>query len=365
MIKSFVFIIYNLFCYSLASIVPLRMAQYKLCNKNFWQSWAIKKEAINFFLKKIYSLRLLLTKQVNASFFTNRGFLITTSLYRDRGISRMLLFRGSYETATEEIIEKVLPIGGTFIDCGAHIGTLTLTAAQRVGPQGTIIAIEPNPQLFAYLKKNCSQNHYHNIIIENVAIGRDTGMHTFLIHPTNADSSQLCLENQKKEIYKKTKDGLSVRPYVSISPFSLGKRKRKRINPDKIETTMVPSRRFDEILRQHSIHFFDILKVDIEGAELILLEQSSSLIGNTLKPIIIIELTRVYAPSGRGASAALEMFHFFSHDEWIIFKFEKSKYTAPASLVEVKHHNDLPDGSENLICVPRSKENIIKEFIRK
>ena len=41
--------------------------------------------------------------------------------------------------------------GDVVIDVGAHIGKYTITLAKVVGPEGLVIAIEPNPINFAFL----------------------------------------------------------------------------------------------------------------------------------------------------------------------------------------------------------------------
>src|SRR5262249_25185952 len=52
---------------------------------------------------------------------------------------------GTYEAKELDYVVNRLPIGGCFVDVGAHIGYFTLAAAKKVGPDGRIIAIEPTP----------------------------------------------------------------------------------------------------------------------------------------------------------------------------------------------------------------------------
>src|SRR5438552_17744425 len=65
-----------------------------------------------------------------------------------------LLINGTYEPETRDLIFRVLPIGGVFIDVGANIGTFTIPAAKRVGQSGCVIAIEASPDVFKILEKN-------------------------------------------------------------------------------------------------------------------------------------------------------------------------------------------------------------------
>src|SRR5262245_23415731 len=42
-------------------------------------------------------------------------------------------------------MQEYIPVGATVIDIGAYIGDHTITLARQVGPNGHVIAIEPNP----------------------------------------------------------------------------------------------------------------------------------------------------------------------------------------------------------------------------
>jgi FkbM family methyltransferase len=48
--------------------------------------------------------------------------------------------------------------GGHVVDIGAHVGYMTLLAASRVGPEGSVLAIEAHPGNFALLQDNIVRN---------------------------------------------------------------------------------------------------------------------------------------------------------------------------------------------------------------
>ena len=58
------------------------------------------------------------------------------------------------EKDEELFFESFLNEGDTVVDCGAHIGTLTITAAKVVKEQGRVFAFEAHPRTFSYLLKN-------------------------------------------------------------------------------------------------------------------------------------------------------------------------------------------------------------------
>lgn len=52
------------------------------------------------------------------------------------------------------LVEALLPERGRFVDCGANVGVFTLAAAFRVGPEGHVIAFEPDPRTRTCLGEN-------------------------------------------------------------------------------------------------------------------------------------------------------------------------------------------------------------------
>jgi len=62
--------------------------------------------------------------------------------------------------------------GDTVLDAGAHVGDFTVWASHRVGSQGLVIAVEPNPRLYRLLELNLARNHCSNVRSVNRAIGK-------------------------------------------------------------------------------------------------------------------------------------------------------------------------------------------------
>lgn len=75
------------------------------------------------------------------------------------------------EKEEETFFESFLKEGDTVVDCGAHIGTLTITASKLVGEKGDVFAYEAHPRTFSYLKRNVEDNHCDNVSTYNFAIG--------------------------------------------------------------------------------------------------------------------------------------------------------------------------------------------------
>ncbi len=66
-------------------------------------------------------------------------------------------------------------------DCGANIGVSVLYF-KALYPESTIIAFEPNPNLFALLKKNVEVNHLKEVYIHQVALSATNEEISFFIN---------------------------------------------------------------------------------------------------------------------------------------------------------------------------------------
>jgi FkbM family methyltransferase len=75
------------------------------------------------------------------------------------------LVRGRKEPFTAELFVRSLHEGATVIDGGAYLGFYALLAARRIGPEGTVIAFEPNPDTFEVLSSNVRDNGFEGRVI--------------------------------------------------------------------------------------------------------------------------------------------------------------------------------------------------------
>jgi FkbM family methyltransferase len=80
-----------------------------------------------------------------------------------------------YDQANRLLAEKVLSPGDTYIDVGANVGLQTMAAARLVGPQGTVIAIEPNPATFALLQAHVRINGFTHVRLLKVGLSDRSG----------------------------------------------------------------------------------------------------------------------------------------------------------------------------------------------
>ncbi len=65
------------------------------------------------------------------------------------------------------------------VDVGANIGLYSLLLARLVGESGSVLAFEPEPNLFAILRENCVSNNATNVTPFQCALGQVNGLESF------------------------------------------------------------------------------------------------------------------------------------------------------------------------------------------
>ncbi|MGH9409003.1 MAG: FkbM family methyltransferase [Vicinamibacterales bacterium] len=109
-------------------------------------------------------------------------------------LSREACLTGMYEPPVSRLIRAHVTAGGTMVDAGANWGYFSLVAAAAVGPNGTVLALEPDPRQFAALTANAALNKYDRIDARQVAAATGDGqatLHGYNDSDTNRGVSRL------------------------------------------------------------------------------------------------------------------------------------------------------------------------------
>lgn len=85
-------------------------------------------------------------------------------------VSKYLWKYGTWELPESVISQRYVKKGDVAVDVGAHIGYWTLIMSQWVGPDGHVVAFEPETKNFQYLSKNVVYNNVKNTVIERKAV---------------------------------------------------------------------------------------------------------------------------------------------------------------------------------------------------
>ena len=136
-------------------------------------------------------------------------YLIANMIYKDSSIIRIpfgpaanFMWRhhrnyqpwmtlGIYEPEVAKLIRDLLHEGDVFYDIGAHAGYFTLIAANKVGPDGLVIAFEPVPDNAAIAKEQIELNGFQAICRVVTSAIMDTMGEVSLIIPKRIANAHL------------------------------------------------------------------------------------------------------------------------------------------------------------------------------
>jgi FkbM family methyltransferase len=151
----------------------------------------------------------------------------------------------------------VLRPGMTFFDVGANAGLFAVSAAKRIGG-ASVYAFEPCSQTCEILKRNLGLNRVSDVNTLQVALGDIIGEGIL-------------------QVNARGKDGLNTLGRASHPDSQV-------VGQENVRITTV-----DAFVKEHHIPRIDVMKADIEGAELMLFRGAKRLLQRGDAPIILYE----------------------------------------------------------------------------
>ncbi|MDZ4664885.1 MAG: FkbM family methyltransferase [Bacteroidota bacterium] len=184
---------------------------------------------------------------------------------------------------------KYLKEGDVVIDVGGNIGQTALMMAERIGGSGKVYSFEPFTKTYKRFKENLSLNpSIYNITLEHLALGE------------KAEKLTMYVENAKNS------GGNRIKP--------AGKKVSTQIE-EVVVTTL------DEYSKTNAISKINLIKIDVEGFEMKVLEGSQTTI-REFKPALFIEANDANLEA-QGASLKA-MSDFLKRNGYTIFNAENN-----------------------------------------
>jgi FkbM family methyltransferase len=113
----------------------------------------------------------------------------------DLTLAPHLVLDGYWEWWTTQFLARNLRRGDAFVDAGAGIGYFTLLAADLIGPEGRVLALEPNPQSATLLRRNIALNGFSDrVTLEEAALVGGGGRLLRLVIPSNSPTDAHLLQ---------------------------------------------------------------------------------------------------------------------------------------------------------------------------
>ncbi len=199
------------------------------------------------------------------------GFVIYTAA-DDLAVGK-LVAAGIYEPGVAAVFREVLRPGMVVVDVGANIGFFTMLAASIVGPQGSVLAIEPNLLNVRLIEASRRANGFRNTTIAACGVGKELGILSLASVFSNGATSPV----------GDMLSDLMTNPIVPCVP---------------LPALMPPDRRID------------FIKIDVEGAEYLALAAARDILARW-RPVIASEFSPGLLKSNSGISGR-EYLEFFA-----------------------------------------------------
>jgi FkbM family methyltransferase len=155
------------------------------------------------------------------------------------------------------------PLGGVFIDVGAHIGNHTLFFARLLARH--VVSIEPNAVVARVLRGNLAANRVHNVTLVEEAVADFNGVATLCWAAQDADNSGMARLIQHDRSEASAQD---LEQAASVTTL------------DDLWVRVKPS-----IAGRH----VRLIKIDVEGSEIAVLRGAAELIEQH-QPQLVVEL---------------------------------------------------------------------------
>jgi len=163
---------------------------------------------------------------------------------------------GFSDLSIAQLFIEFLKPGMIAFDCGAHIGEYTLLFSKLVGPEGQVHSFEPDVRILPYLQENVAMNNLQNVVLNNVALSEKEGAAGFALQPDPTMSSLTSLTDMETQGFEE----ISI-PTIIIDAYVLSKK----------------------------LPCVDALKIDVEGAEAMVITGAFRLLSELKPGLVFIE----------------------------------------------------------------------------
>jgi FkbM family methyltransferase len=229
-----------------------------------------------------------------------------------------LFVHGCYkhQLSEDNVLSHLLRPGMKVFDIGANIGYYTAYISRRVKDRGLVVAVEPMPRALRLLKKNellCGAN----VVVRHAAVGPEPGQ---------AEMSEMHKLDLSFVRFGQTNGGSSV-DVITI----------------------------DQLTIEHGTP--DLLKIDVEGAELLALQGAAATLSDGSAPILMIEYIAENA-ARFGAYHLADLLRYFPKS-----RFKTYRIVVPGRLRELSKKEGTARATNDYLAVPLDKLAVVESLV--
>ncbi|MGB7291873.1 MAG: FkbM family methyltransferase [Thermodesulfobacteriota bacterium] len=228
-----------------------------------------------------------------------------------------LFVTGYYEPNEFYLLKTMLKPGMVFIDIGANIGLYTLFASKLVENNGIVVAIEPSEREMERLRANVELNKGQVIRLRQTAISNSS---------------------QERELLIADEEHSGQNTFGAFAYAGVQNQGKQVVVTDTL----------DNLVQTESLGRVDVIKIDVEGHELFVLQGAKKTLANFC-PILLVEISdSALVQQGCSSSQVLDFLHQLRYRIYLF-----SKQTGLPVPLDNRIENI---NSENILAIHSSSE---------
>ena len=241
---------------------------------------------------------------------------------------RLLRDNRVWERDVEEVVQAYLKPDDVVLDIGAQVGMLTSQVSHKVGPLGSVLSFEPDPENYAVLSSLVARNRLDNVRLCHWGLSDREGQIAFR------------------------------RPVGSWGSFMNGQ-SRKALDTgfratDFIEFT-VRCLRLDDVMEKLTLGRVDLIKLDVDGPEVGVLMAATDTL-KRFRPVVIVEASRHYADHGHTVDDLFDLMIGLGYELYYAQR-NSEQYTMCSSPVELSIDISVRGNAVDFFAIPKNSDN--------
>ena len=186
-----------------------------------------------------------------------------------------------FEPEVRQEVERIASRGVNVVDIGANIGYYSILASRLIGRDKRVFSFEPQASMVSKLRRNIDANDVHNIEVFQYALADKSGTASFNLPQEGVEAFGSMHSNGRFKVAK---------------------------------TVEVEMHRLDDVLEKLGNPKIGLVKMDAEGAELLILQGAAKLLASADKPDLIFEANEINCkPFGYCVFDILQYVHSFGY----------------------------------------------------
>lgn len=170
---------------------------------------------------------------------------------------------GTYERKYVDFFCSRIEEGDVVLDVGAYIGYFSLLASKRVSAEGRVYSFEPIPRNYERLMRNVKVNQANNIRAYNLGLSDRDETSSFSV------PREMPAESSLAGSWAEISGGI-------------------KLTKDTVKARLMP---FDQFYKDVGLSKVDVVKIDVDGAELKVLKGMKNTLMNSTDIWLFLEVT--------------------------------------------------------------------------